>query len=79
MADDGRTDNLPRFLTMADVQAAMGGPTFVSLRQLQRMAKNGEIPGTVKVGKRYVFQRVPFTTWVDGGAHGVVIPLRRQA
>lgn len=55
---------IPRFITMEEIHAACGGA--VSIRTLQRMAHEGKIPGAVKLGRKFVFQRNKVLSWLEG-------------
>lgn len=68
-------NDLPRFMTPEEVQAACGGPGFISLRTIQRMAADGKIPGAIRLGRKLFFQRVPVLRWIEGG-DGPLRPVR---
>lgn len=58
---------LPKMLTPADVQKALGGEEVISIRTIQRMAHAKLIPGAVRLGRKLFFQRIPVTQWIEGG------------
>lgn len=57
---------LPRMLTLADLLEILGGEEAISRRQIQRLAKRGEIPGAVMLGTKVYFQREAVFAWVEG-------------
>lgn len=65
------SENLPKFLTPLDVQSACGGEGVISLRSIQRAAQRREIPGMIRLGKKYFFQRAPVLQWIEGGMPGL--------
>lgn len=57
---------IPRFITMEELHAACGGDEIISVRTLQRMAHENKIPGAVKLGRKFVFQRLKVLGWLEG-------------
>ncbi len=67
-------DEIPRMLTPEDLQKALGGPDFISIRTIQRLAQEKAIPGVLRLGRKLYFQRIPVMQWIEGGG---VSALRR--
>lgn len=68
-------NELPKFLKPEEVAAVFGG--VVSVRTIQRLARQKKIPGAQYVGRRLFFQRNAVLAWIEGGATADVIALRR--
>lgn len=63
----------PRMFTVDDIVAMLGGEKYISVRQVQRLAKRGLIPGVVRLGSKTFFQRVPVLAWIEGGGPGAAV------